>query len=142
MKPQPTSKEGQAGQTLVIFALVSAFVLSAMIALVANAQMLYINFNRADDAALLAAQAGASALDPNSIYTDHVQLDHGLALSRCSGAARQAPYIIEVDCSATPTVVTARVVLRVPLPIPVLPPPDVSATRTASIAYGGSLGGF
>ncbi len=142
MKPQRAAQDVQAGQTLVMFALVSAFVLSAVIALVANAQMLYINFNRADDAALLGAQAGASALDPNSIYTDHVQLDHELALSRCNGAARQAPYIIEVDCSATSTVVTARVVLRVPLPIPVLPPPDISATRTASIAYGGSQGGF
>jgi len=142
MKPPRVETDGQAGQTLVMFALVSAFVLSAVVALVANAQMLYINYNRADDAALLGAQAGASALDPNSIYTDHVQLDSALALSRCNHAARQAPYIVEVDCSATPTVVTARVVLRVPLPIPVLPPPEISATRTASIAYGGSQGGY
>ena len=136
----------QNGQTLVIFTIVSAFILLATIALVGNTQVLFVNVNRADAAALLAAQAGASAIDQRSLYDNKIAINHDLARDRCGQAAHQAPFIVDAHCDvddATNTV-TAHVVEQVQMPFPF---PNgfetVSATRTARPAFGGTTsGGF
>jgi hypothetical protein len=134
----------QNGQTLVIFTIVSAFILLATIALVGNTQVLFVNVNRADAAALLAAQAGASAIDRAALYNNQIVIDPRAAVDRCTQAAHQAPFIISVDCKVKDNTVTARVVLQVEMPLP-LPNgfETVSATRTARPAFGGTTsGGF
>jgi hypothetical protein len=133
----------QSGQTLVIFALIAAFVLLGTIALVGDSQVLFVNFNRADGAALLAAQAGASAIDNPALYTNVVRLDPGLAAARCQQAARQVPNVVAVTCAIDGNTVTASVVSRVDLPVPLgVGAQTVRATRTAKPAYGGNTGGF
>ena len=135
----------QSGQTLVVFTIVSAFILLATIALVGNTQVLFVNANRADAAALLAAQAGASAIDPSALYSNRIALLQSDATNRCSQAGRQAPFVIAVDCKVdvVTNTVTAHVVEQVQLPIPLWGSFEtVSATRTARPAYGGVTGGF
>src|SRR5215469_13129959 len=71
------------GQTLVIFALVLALFFAGMLALVADLGALFIAYNRVDDGALLAVQAGASAIDEGSFYAGSLQLDAAAARQRC-----------------------------------------------------------
>ncbi|HXM54015.1 MAG TPA: hypothetical protein VOB72_01400 [Candidatus Dormibacteraeota bacterium] len=128
-----------------VFTIVSAFILLATIALVGNTQVLFVNANRADAAALLAAQAGASAIDTSALYRNQIALLPDDARNRCGQAGRQAPFVISVDCSvdAATNTVTAHVVEQVQLPIPLWSGFEtVSATRTARPAYGGVTGGF
>ena len=75
------------GQTLVIFALVLSFFLVWMIALVADVGTLYVAYDRFDNAALLAAQAGASAIDTGQLYQGNLRLDVG---QRDPGHQREA----------------------------------------------------
>ncbi len=136
---------GQSGQTLVIFALVCSFILMGTIALVGNTQVLFVNYDRADSAALLAAQAGASAIDQQQLYNNKVVLSVADAKKRCQDAAMQAQLVISVTCdvSITNGTVTAVVVERVDMPVPLWSVAEtVSATRTARPAYGGHIGGF
>jgi hypothetical protein len=140
---RPSPRHGQAGQTLIVFALVCAFTLLGTIALVGNTQVLYVNSDRADAAALLAAQAGASAIDEAALYDNRVLLDPALAVSRCDQAARQAPYVVSVRCDVRADSVTATVVERVDLPVPLWSGAEtLQATRTARPAFGGHTGGF
>ncbi len=133
----------QSGQTLVVFTIVTAFVLLATIALVGNTQVLFVNADRADAAALLAAQAGASAIDPAALYTNQVVIAPDVAVSRCEQAGAQAKFVVSVDCNVANNAVTATVVERVEMPIPLLSSTEtVRATRTARPAYGGATGGF
>ncbi|HSR23333.1 MAG TPA: hypothetical protein VLW53_07265, partial [Candidatus Eisenbacteria bacterium] len=134
----------QRGQTLVIFTIVSAFVLLGTIALVGNAQVLFVNANRADAAALLAAQAGASAIDPNFLYSSNqVVIAPALAVTRCREAGAQAQFVVSVDCRVSGNSVTATVVEQVQMPVPLWSGAEtVRATRTARPAYGGITGGF
>jgi hypothetical protein len=142
MARQQGQKE-QRGQTLVIFTLVCAFLLLGTIALVGNTQVLFVNSDRADAAALLAAQAGASAIDQSALYSNQVRLRPDLAVSRCDTAARQAPYVVSVTCTVSGDTVTARVVERVDMPVPLWSGAEtLSATRTARAAFGGYTGGF
>ena len=76
------------GQTLVVFALVLALFFAGMLALVADVSALFIAYNRVDDGALLAIQAGASAIDENTFYTGSLRLDAATARQRCSSPAR------------------------------------------------------
>ncbi len=78
-----TAPVGQAGQTLVIFALVLVFFLVGMLALVADLGTLFVAYNRVDDGALLATQAGASAIDQGSFYGGSLRLDPQAAEQRC-----------------------------------------------------------
>lgn len=133
----------QTGQTLIIFTLVCAFLLLGTIALVGNTQVLFVNANRADGAALLAAQAGASAIDQQALYANTLQLDPAAARQRCQQAARQVPYVIDVQCGVSNGTVTATVVERVDMPLPVWTGAEtLRATRTARPAYGGHTGDF
>jgi hypothetical protein len=126
-----------------MFALVTAFILVGTVALVANAQVLFVNFNRADGAALLAAQAGASGLDESALYANTVRVDPVVAVDRCQRAARQVPNVISVDCAVNGNTVRATVVERVDMPLSLwVAAQTLQATRTAKPAYGGSTGGF
>jgi hypothetical protein len=135
---------GQSGQTLVVFTIVTAFLLLATIGLVGNAQVLFVNADRADAAALLAAQAGASAIDEGALYGNQVVIAPDQAVSRCREAGAQAPFVVPpVQCTVHDNEVTATVVETVEMPIPLLSSTEtVRATRTAKPAYGGATGGF
>jgi len=138
-------KRAQNGQTLVIFTIVSAFILLGIIALVGNAQVLFVNADRADSAALLAAQAGASAIDTDALYNDQIVLSPDLAKQRCHDAGEQAPFVISVDCQPIDnnTGVRATVTEQVQMPFPLWSGLEtVSATHTARPAFGGATGGF
>jgi hypothetical protein len=134
----------QNGQTLVIFTIVSAFILLATIALVGNTQVLFVNVDRADAAALLAAQAGASAIDPDALYNNQIVINPAQATDRCKQAAHQAPFIVSVDCTVKDNAVTATVVEQVEMPFPLVNGAEtVRARRTARPAFGGATsGGF
>jgi urea transporter len=136
-------RRGQRGQTLLIFALVAAFVLLGVIALVGDSQVLFVNSNRADGDALLAAQAGASAIDTAALYGNVLRLDPVASVLRCQQAVQPDPRIISVTCGVSGNTVTATVVERVDMPVPLLGATQtLSATRTAKPAYGGVTGGF
>jgi len=127
----------------VVFALVSAFILLGTMALVGNVQVLFVNFDRADAAALLAAQAGASAIDEAALYENRVQLSPGLAVDRCRTAGSQVAHVVSVQCTISGNSVRAVVVERVEMPVPLWSGAEtVQASRTARPAYGGHTGGF
>jgi hypothetical protein len=136
----------QRGQTLVIFTIVCAFMLLATMALVGNTQVLFVNADRADAAALLSAQAGASAIDLTTLYRDNrVALDPSEAQSRCEQAGGAQPLVVSTSCSVDSgsNTVTAVVVQRVQMPLPLWADFEtVKATRSARPAYGGATGGF
>lgn len=133
----------QHGQTLVVFTIVCAFVLLGTIALVGNTQVLFVNSDRADAAALLAAQAGASAIDVHALYNDQVVIDSNQAVTRCQQAGAAQVSVLKVTCAVSGNKVTATVVEQVQMPIPLWGRFEtVSATRTARPAYGGTTGGF
>lgn len=135
-------RQRQSGQTLVIFAVISAFILVGVIALVGDTQVLYVNYNRADGAALLAAQAGASAIDESAIYQNVIRVNPDNARARCQTAAQQAPNVVDVHCLVDGNNVTATIEQKVDMPVPPFSAQTVRATRTARPAYGGSSGGF
>jgi len=134
----------QRGQTLVIFTIVCAFVLLGTMALVGNTQVLFVNADRADAAALLSAQAGASAIDLTSLYRgDQIALQPGEAQARCEQAGAAQPLAVSTKCSVDGNTVTAHVVQRVQMPLPIWGSFEtVTATRSARPAYGGATGGF
>jgi len=137
-------RNSQHGQTLVVFTLVCAFILLGTMALVGNTQVLFVNADRADAAALLSAQAGASAIDLQTLYaTNTVALDHGEAQARCEQAGAAQPLVLSTKCSVDGNTVTAVVVQRVQMPLPIWGDFEtVTATRSARPAYGGATGGF
>lgn len=139
-------RQSGSGQTLVIFAVVLAFLLIGMLSLIADLGAVFTAYTRADNVALLAAQAGASAIDQNAYYNGTLQLNTDGspddAAHRCqtvlnsSGLPLQQP-----GCSATPQEVTADVQFSAPLPLPL---PGASApihvVRTAHGVYGDTTG--
>jgi hypothetical protein len=127
----------QEGQTLVIFALVLALLLVGMLALVADLGTVFVAYTRVDDGALLAIQAGASAIDQDSFYTGQLQLDPMAAAQRCRDSLAAAG--LEGGCTADARSVTVEVSQAVALPVPLLGiSAPVSVTRTARPAFGGS----
>lgn len=138
--------DAQRGQTLIVFTVVCAFILLGTMALVGNTQVLLVNADRADAAALLSAQAGASAIDLPTLYSDNkVVLDGVEASRRCRQAGAAQPLVASVTCTVDvpSNTVTAEVVQRVRLPLPLWSDAEtVRATRSARPAYGGATGGF
>jgi hypothetical protein len=133
----------QDGQTLVIFAIVCAFMLLGTIALVGNTQVLFVNSDRVDAAALLAAQAGASAIDQGALYSNQVVVSPAQAMTRCQQAGAAQATVSSVSCTVSGNTVTATIVERVQMPIPLWGDFEtVSATRSARPAFGGVTGGF
>ncbi len=125
------------GQTLVIFAMVLAFFLVGMLALIADLGAVFVAYNRVDDGALLAVQAGASAIDQGSFYTGRLQLDPDAARLRCQDSLAGAG--LTGSCSADVRSVSAEVSQAVPLPVPLLGlRAPVHVRRTALPAFGGT----
>jgi hypothetical protein len=134
------AERGQLGQTLVVFALVLSMFFVWMIALVGDAGALYVAYNRLDDAALLAAQSGASAIDAAELYQGTLRLDVGRARLTCQQALDAAA--VHGDCgSTTAAVVVADAREAVRLPVTLLGQEAVVHVRHAARpAYGGRLG--
>jgi hypothetical protein len=127
----------EAGQTLVIFALMLALLFAGMFALVADLGALFVAYNRVDGAALLAIQAGASAIDQGSFYTGRLQLDPSTAEQRCTTSLAEAH--LQGACSADARSITVDVRQSVALPVPLLGVrAPVHVSRTARPAFGGS----
>lgn len=127
----------EAGQTLVVFALTLALFFTGMIALVADLGAVFIAYNRVDSAALLAVQAGSSAIDANAFYAGSIRLDQAEAERRCQDSLATAG--VSGSCSAAGGRLMraeARLLVRLPLPLPGLQAP-VRVLRTAEPAYGG-----
>jgi hypothetical protein len=127
---------GQSGQTLVVFAVVLALFFTGMIALVSDLGAVFIAYTRADDAALLGAQAGAAAIDERSVYGGNLSLDPGEARRRCESALLSSDVL--GDCRATSTreaVAEVSESVALPLPLPGLTAP-VHVRRVARPAYG------
>jgi len=125
------------GQTLVIFAVVLALFFAGMLALVADLGALFVAYNRVDDGALLAIQAGASAIDQGSFYSGGLQLDAVAARRRCDDSLATAH--LDGGCTADTGSVTADVHEVVALPVPLLGlSAPVHVSRTARPAFGGS----
>jgi hypothetical protein len=126
----------QTGQTLVIFALVLALFFVGMLALVADLGALFVGYNRVDDGALLAIQAGASAIDEGSFYTGSLQLDAAAARQRCEDSLAAAG--LDGRCAADQRSITADVDQLVALPVPLLGVrAPVHVSRSARPAFGG-----
>jgi hypothetical protein len=130
----------QRGQTLVIFTIVTAFMLLATMALVGNTQVLFVSSDRADAVALLAAQAGASAISDSALYQRNaVELDPAAARKRCEDAGIPAGVPVTCKLINNNTAIEARATVQVHMPIPLWSTAEtVSSTRSASPAYGGN----
>lgn len=132
----------QSGQTLVIFAIVLAFVLVGMLALIADLGSLFTSYTRASDAALLAAQAGAAQINQDAYYHQRLELDTEQARNACQTVIDDSHFPGGGShCSATTEEVTAYVVFDTQLPIP-LPTGSarISVRHTAVGVYGQNTG--
>lgn len=132
------------GQTLVMFAVVLAFVFVGLLALIADLGALFTAYTRADNVALLAAQAGASRIDEAAFYNGQIVLDPAGASAQCATAitAGNLPQATShCTLNAARTSVTADIQFRAQLPMPV---PGTSApihvTETAQVVYGDTTG--
>ena len=130
----------QSGQTLIVFALMMAFVFLGLLGLVGNADVLMFQYDQASSEALVGAQAGASEVDLQLLYSSNVRtLDTAAAESTCRSSAEQDGSTTAV-CTATGNTVTATVTRQVRLPIPVVPvSTTVTAKHTARAIFGGIL---
>lgn len=134
-------RPAQRGQTLVVFAIVLALVLVGMLGLVADLGAVYTTYTQADNAALLAAQAGAAAIDPNALYAANprIVLDQQAASANCSDVLR--PLTPTFHCNVVSARrIDAEVEMRPSLPLPFWPVSPVRVTRTAYAVYGGQQG--
>ena len=128
----------QSGQTLVMFAVVLALLLAALLGLVANVAVLLDRYSQDGLVALLGAQAGASAVDDVAYYRNgsHV-LREDTAVSRCRAAAGQAANV-RVDCRVDGDRVQVTVSESVALPLTLgQPAVPISVTRQARGVFGG-----
>jgi hypothetical protein len=131
------TRRAEAGQTLVVFALVLALFLVGMLALTADLGAVFVAYNRVDDGALLAIQAGASGIDQGSFYGGSLQLDAGTATQRCQDSLAAAH--LDGRCAADTRSVSVDVGEAVPLPVPLLGlRAPVRVRRTARPAFGGT----
>jgi hypothetical protein len=132
--------QAEQGQTLIIFALVLSLFFIWMIALVADVGALYVAYDRLDNAALLAAQSGASAIDTGQLYQGNLRLDVGEARAFCQESLSAAGVTGNCD-QTTPTLVVADVREAVRLPVTLLGQTAVVHIRhAAKPAYGLGVG--
>jgi hypothetical protein len=130
----------QGGQTLVVFALTLALFFTGMVALVVDLGAVFVAYNRVDSAALLAVQAGSSAIDAGAFYAGSIRLDEAEAERRCQESLVTAG--VSGSCSAAGGLLIraeARQLVHLPLPLPGLGAP-VRVMRTARPAFGGRTG--
>ncbi|MBO0746210.1 MAG: hypothetical protein J2P43_14415 [Candidatus Dormibacteraeota bacterium] len=129
-------RHGQSGQTLVMFALVLAFVLVAVLALVVDLAAVVNDYDRAALAATLGAQAGATAVDEDTYYrTGHRQLLPSTARELCRQAAN---WSTPPTCTVSGDTVTVTIRDSVALPLTVFGQSvPIAATRQATGVFGG-----
>jgi hypothetical protein len=136
---------GQAGQTLIMFAITMTFVFLALIALVGDADTLMVRYNQVDSEALLGAQTGATDVDVGALYAAPPQ-GPKYQLAGNASSVCESIHLVGGD-STTHTIhcvpngsnaVTATVSWQVTLPIPLfMTTATVSATRTGQAVFGG-----
>jgi hypothetical protein len=127
----------QRGQTLIVFALMMGFVFVSLVALVGDADVLMFQYDQANSAALLGAQAGASDVDLQQLYASNLRvLANPDAIDRCQQFGGQGT-VCALD--ATGTVVTAEVTRTAKLPLPMFGASvTLKASRSARAVFGGS----
>jgi hypothetical protein len=132
--------QAEQGQTLVIFALVLSLFFIWMIALVADVGTLYVAYDRLDNAALLAAQAGASAIDTGQLYQGNLRLDVVEARLLCQQSLGASS--VQGNCDQTTVaLVIADVRQAVQMPVTLLGQSAVVHIRhAAKPAYGAGIG--
>jgi Flp pilus assembly protein TadG len=114
-----SGRTSMAGQTLVMFAVVLAFMLIGMLGLIADLGAVFTAYTQADDVALLATQAGASAIDTQEFYNGRIVLDAAGARDRCKQVLASASYGGPSDCTIKGGSVQADVQTAVHLPLPI-----------------------
>jgi hypothetical protein len=159
------------GQVMVIFALTMALFMAFLILATIDLQFISVTLNRADNAALLGAQAGATAVDPASILSARVGNPITLKnapttslTSNPSGQTDTAQYRCYAAIQAiaitggtfdratsctldkTGTTLTVHVIVDVTLPVHVPGYPSILKIspfndRTAKAAFGGCFSG-
>ena len=134
-------KSRQEGQTLVVFALVMAFLLVGMLAMVGDYAVVVSHYNGIDEAALLAAQSGASKIDLTVYTATHeVRLDPVQAKLECQRVAlANAPFVraTDVNCLVGANFVEAQISDGGSLPVRVLGNNfSISANHRSYAAYG------
>ena len=123
-----------------VFAIVLSLFFVWMIALVADVGTLYVAYDRFDNAALLAAQAGASAIDTGQLYQGNLRLDVDQARLFCQQSLGAAGVAGNCD-QTTSTLVVADVRETVQLPVTLLGQGAVVHIRhAAKPAYGAGVG--
>ena len=134
----------QSGQTLIMFAITMTFMFLALVALVGDAVTLMVRYNQVNSEALLAAQAGATAVDEDAFYQGQHRLDMTLAASNCYGTkllggTPQTHWVERcAPVAGAPDTISATVRWDVSLPIPLFfPQATVRSTRTGRAVFGG-----
>ncbi len=118
----------QAGQTLIVFTLMMAFVVLGMLALVCDLAVVMVHYNHASMAAEVGVQSslalasdGSTAIDPKQFY-EHHQLGYnvGQLAVQCEAAIRQLQPSLSPHCTFDPGTHTlaAQVSEDVTLPVP------------------------
>ena len=134
-------RDGQGGQTLILFALVGSFVLFALYALVGDYAQEQIHYNGIDEASVLAAKAGAAQVDVAAFSQTHLpRLDIVAAAQACRDVAQaNAPFIRpqDIGCTVTPDYVEATLVDHGELIVKLLGSQyRLSASHRSRPAYG------
>lgn len=133
---RPGPRRAQSGQTLVMFALVLALVLVAVLGLVVDLAAVVSDYDQAALAATLGAQAGATAVDTDAYYkTGHRQLLPSAARQLCQEAANwPTPPTCEVSGDTVTVTVRGSVSLPLTLFGGTVP---IAVTRQATGVFGG-----
>ncbi|MGH7870094.1 MAG: TadE/TadG family type IV pilus assembly protein [Candidatus Dormibacteraceae bacterium] len=134
-------QSGASGQTLIIFAIVLAFLLVGMLALVADLGTIFTTYTRADNLALLAAQAGSTGLSQGQFYNGQIALDPALAQSRCQQVFQHGAEGQQASCSVQNGEVVADIKLDARLPLPIFGVTvPIHVIRNAQPIYGDTKG--
>ena len=128
-------------QVLALTALAMTFVLGTLLIAVVDLLSLNDEATRADNAAYLGAQAGASSVDPAQLAagaTSSTQLRLGPdAVSSCQHAAQVADPDVEVRCVVDGSTIDVVVTKHIGLPVPFFRVgSSVRAERHAGAALG------
>jgi hypothetical protein len=139
LRATPALQPRQSGQTLIMFALTLSLVFVGLLALVGDSAVLLYQYNKANAAALLGVQAGASAVDLNAFYQSGARtLDAGTAETECRQTAEQASGGT-ATCTVQGNQVTAQVDTTVGVPVPVFGASfNVQVTQTGQAVFGGA----
>lgn len=135
------TRRHEAGQTLIVFALMMVFVFVGLLALVGDAAVLMFEYDRATSQALIGAQAGASDIDLQAFYVSNTRRLAATAADTCRSAALAGQGAgASARCQVTAgDTVTANVSRQARLPIPSFGASiTVTAARSARAIFGGA----